>query len=58
MVITTTNTDYVADNFPWKATKVTLNVVKVYNYEELEGKTALALSNEVRELMLKDLHQG
>lgn len=57
VVITTTNTDYIADNFPWKSTKVTLNVVKVFTYEEMEGKTALALSNEVKELMLKDLHQ-
>ena len=57
VVITTSNTDFIADNFPWKATKVTLNVVKVFTYEEIEGKTALALSNEVRELMLKDLKQ-
>ena len=57
VVVTTSNTDYIADNYPWKATRVDLNVVKVYTYEEMEGKTALALSNEVKELMLKDLHQ-
>ena len=57
VVITTTNTDKIHKNFPKRCTKVTLNVVKVYNYEEFEGKTALALSNEVRELMRKDLNQ-
>ena len=57
VVITTTNTDKIRDMGPLKPTKVILNVVKVYTYEEMEGKTALNLSNEVRELMLKDLHQ-
>lgn len=57
VVVTTTNTDKIHKNFPFKLTKVKLNVIKVYNYEEMEGKTALALSNEVRALMLKDLNQ-
>ena len=57
VVITTSNTDKIHKNFPKRITKVNLNVVKVYTPEEIEGKTALALSNEVRELMLKDLNQ-
>ena len=57
VVITTTNTNKIHKNYPFKVTKVRLNVIKVYTPEELEGKTALALSNEVRELMLKDLNQ-
>lgn len=57
VVITTSNTDKIHKNFPFKLTRVNLNVIKVYTYEEMEGKTALALSNEVKELMLKDLNQ-
>ena len=55
VVCTTSNTDKIHKNFPFKFTHVDLNIVKVYTYEELEGKTALAVSNEVKELMLKDL---
>ena len=55
VVITTSNTDKIHKRAPFRWTKVNLNVIKVYTPEELQDKTALALSNEVRELMLKDL---
>ena len=57
VVATASNTDKIHKNFPFKLTRVNLNIIKVYTYEEMEGKTALALSNEVKELMLKDLNQ-
>ena len=55
VVATTSDTDKIHKNAPFKFTRVNFNIVKVYTYEEMEGKTALALSNEVRELMIKDL---
>lgn len=57
VVVTTSNTDKIHKRWPLRTTKVALNIIKVYTYEEIEGKTALALSNEVKELMLKDLNQ-
>ena len=47
----------IRDNFPLKCTKVTLEIVKVIPYEEMEGKTAKALSDEVHALMLERLQE-
>ncbi len=56
VVVTTTNTDKIHKNGPFKWTHVVLNITKTYAPDEFEGKTALALSEEVKELMKKDLN--
>ena len=49
------NANKIRKNFPFKPTRVTLEVVDVIQYAQMEGKTAKALSDEVRELMLSHL---
>ena len=49
------NANMVHKNFPFKCTKVTVEIVEVIPYAQMEGKTAKALSDEVRELMLSHL---
>lgn len=49
------NANKIAKNFPFKITKVTLEIIDVITYEQMEGKTAKALSDEVKQMMLKHL---
>ena len=55
VVSTITNTPFIHKDFPFKFTHVDFRIVKVYSFDELEGKTALAVANEVKELMRQDL---
>ena len=55
VVCTTVNTNMVAKNFPFKRTHVYLDIIKVIPYEQMEGKTAKSLSDEVIELMQTNL---
>lgn len=55
VVATASNTDKIHSRGPWRLTKVNLVIIKVYSPEELEGKTALSISNEVKDLMSKEL---
>ena len=55
VVCTTVNTNMIHSNFPLKRTHVYLDIIKVIPYEQMEGKTAKALSDEVREMMKVNL---
>ena len=55
LVCTVKHTHDVHRNWPWKATNVELNILGLIAYEEIEGKTAKHVSDEVHELMLNAL---
>lgn len=49
------NINKIPKNFPFLPTKITVDIVTVMTYEQMENKTAKALSDEVRALMLEDI---
>ena len=51
------HTHDVQRNWPWKATHVELNILGLIAYEEIEGKTAKDVSDEVHELMINALQE-
>ena len=55
VVVTFKNTELIHKNFPRPATKVEMNIIRTIPYEEFRYKTAKQLSDEVHEMMLKDL---
>lgn len=55
VVTTLKNANKIHKNFPFKITKVYLDVVAVIPYEAMEGKTAKTLSDEVHQMMLENL---
>ena len=55
VISTTNNMMNIHKNFPFKITHVHLDVVRVIPYEQMEGKTAKALSDEVKTIMLDNL---
>ena len=55
VVMTCWGTDRVAKNFPWKITKVRLDVLCTLMPEDIEGKPAIEISNMVHELMLEHI---
>ena len=42
-------------NFPLHSSKIEMNILRTIPYEEFRDKTAKQLSDEVHEMMLKDL---
>ena len=57
VIVTVKNTNLVKKNAPFKRTKVFHDVVTVLPYEELEGKTAKAVSDLVRGIMENNLRR-
>lgn len=57
VIVTVKNTDKIKKNAPFKHTKVYHDIVTVIPYEELEGKTAKAVSDLVRDIMENNLRR-
>ena len=57
VVTTLRNTESVRKNFPFKRTVVELRVVSVIEPQEFEGLRTAAISNNVYEIMSKDLSE-
>ena len=57
VIVTVKNTDQIKKNAPFKRTKVFHDIVTVLPYEELEGKTAKAVSDLVRDIMENNLRR-
>ena len=57
VIATVKNTDQIKKNAPFKRTKVFHDIVTVLPYEELEGKTAKAVSDLVRDIMENNLRR-
>ncbi len=55
VVVTTDNADMVFKNFPFKSTKVNVDVLAVIEPESFEDKTTHQISDEVRSMMLERL---
>ena len=55
VVCTVKGTENIAHNFPFKRSKVKIEVIRIYEPEEISNVPAKALSDEVRELMLRNL---
>ncbi|MBR2933902.1 MAG: hypothetical protein IKC33_06280, partial [Clostridia bacterium] len=55
VVTTIEGTEKIHKNFPFKRTRVYLDVLKVIKPCEYEGKTATVVGQEVRALMLENL---
>ena len=51
VVLRVTNTNKVGRNFPWKRTVVTLEILRVFSYAELEGKSTNEIGALVYDLM-------
>ena len=58
VVTTIQGTEKVKDNYPWKSTTVRINVVKVLDADHVKATKTSDISDEVRELMLKDLEEN
>ena len=57
VVTTIINARNIHKNFPFKPTKVIHEVVCVLNYEDIEGKTCKAISEEVRQIIYNNLRK-
>lgn len=57
VVTTIQGTEQVKNNYPWKSTTVRINVVKVIDADYVKATKTSILSDEVRELMEKDLEE-
>lgn len=55
VISTIKNANMIHKNYPFKITRVTLEIVQVIPYELMEGKTAKQLSDEVHEIMQNNL---
>ena len=55
VVVTFKNTEMIHKNFPLHSTKVDMHILRTITYEEFRDKNAKQLSDEVHEMMLKDL---
>lgn len=55
VVTTIQGTEKVKGNYPWKSTKVRINVVKVLDADYVKATKTSVISDEVRELMEKDI---
>ena len=55
VVVTFKNTENIHKNFPKRSTKVKMKIVSTIPYEYFQDKTAKQLSDEVHEIMLRDL---
>ena len=55
VIVTECGSEMVAHNFPFKRTVVNVDVLGTIPYEELEGKTAKAISDHVHEIMEEHL---
>lgn len=55
IVVTFKNTEMIHKNFPLHSTKIKMHIVAKIPYEDFQDKTAKQLSDEVHEIMLKDL---
>ena len=55
VVVTFKNTESIHKNFPLHSSKITMNILRTIPYEDFRDKTAKQLSDEVHEMMLKDL---
>lgn len=58
VVTTIQGTEKVKDNYPWKSTTVRISVVKVLDADHVKATKTSDISDEVRELMLKDLEEN
>ena len=57
VIVTTDGSEAVAHNFPFKPTRVTIDILGVIHYEDIEGKTAKAISDEVHKTMEEHLNK-
>ena len=57
VIVTVKNTDQIKKNAPFRRTHVFHDIVTVLPYEELEGKTAKAVSDLVRDIMENNLRR-
>ena len=57
VIVTENGTEMVCHNFPFKPTKVNVDVLGTIPYEELEGKTAKAISDQVHQIMQEHLEK-
>jgi len=57
VVMTIVDAHDVNINFPWKKTNVVLEILDVIHSSDYEGMTAKAISDQVREMMYKDVKQ-
>lgn len=57
VIVTEKGTEMVVHNFPFKRTKVEVDVLGTIPYEELEGKTAKAISDQVHQIMQEHLEK-
>lgn len=55
VIVTFKNTELIHKNFPFHSTKVEMNILGTIPYEEFQDKPAKQVSDEIHELMLKDL---
>lgn len=55
VIVTFKNTEKIHKNFPLRSTKVKMKILGTIPYENFQDKTAKQLSDEVHEIMLKDL---
>jgi 1-acyl-sn-glycerol-3-phosphate acyltransferase len=55
VVVTFKNTEMIHKNFPLHSTKVDMHILRTIPYEEFRDKNAKQLSDEVHEMMLKEL---
>ncbi len=55
VVTTVKETDNIHKNFPWKRTKITLEIVEVYEHDEIANTPAKVLSDNVRNMMIESL---
>lgn len=57
VVMTIVGTEHISNNYPWKMTRVRLDVIKTIPFEEFQFKTAKQISDEVREMMDKHINE-
>ena len=55
VVVTFKNTESIHKNFPLHSTRVEMNILKTIPYEEFQDKPAKQVSDEIHEMMLKNL---
>ncbi len=55
VIITVKGTEMIAKNFPFKKTKVTIDVLSVLEPQSFSEKTSHEISDEVRQIMLENL---
>lgn len=57
VIVTVAGAEMVLHNYPWRSTKVYIDVLGVLNYEDIQDMTAKAISDKVYDIMSKHLEK-